>query len=189
MKFYVASGSGNTHAGLLFGLRAIGMPVKVFGVCVRRESNLQWERIRVRCHEIANLLQVKSSVEDDDIIVSDDHFFPGYGEANSAVWEWDNSRRTRRSVDFGPHLFREVNGCLTEACQIRRCAYGTCCSFIQAGTPGIYGYQDQFERALFEHSIEQLCKQILSRQYSIFRRGKRLDCVLGILFDYPIHAW
>ena len=34
----VPSGSGNTHAGLLFGLRALGCPVRVSGICVRRPA-------------------------------------------------------------------------------------------------------------------------------------------------------
>lgn len=146
-EIYVASGSGNTHAGLLFGLRAIGMPVKVVGVCVRRESSLQWERIRVRCHEIANLLQVKSSVEDDDIIVLDEHFFPGYGEANSEVWDGILLAARKEALILDPTYSGKAMAALLKRVRSENAPRNML--FIHTGgTPGIYGYQDQFEHAL-----------------------------------------
>ncbi|MDH3693785.1 MAG: D-cysteine desulfhydrase family protein [Gammaproteobacteria bacterium] len=81
----VASGSGHTHGGLLFGLCALGSPVKVTGVCVRRDAKLQFERIKTRCAEIAELLQIKNPVKDDDIVTDDEFFAPGYGLISDMV--------------------------------------------------------------------------------------------------------
>ncbi len=80
----VPSGSGNTHAGMLFGLRALGSPVRVTGICVRREAAAQRPRIRTRCDEIAELLGLEPVVGDDDIILTDTFFSPGYGQLNEA---------------------------------------------------------------------------------------------------------
>ena len=55
-KIVVASGSGNTHGGLLYGLRALGSGVRVLGACVRRAARQQAPRIVNRCAEIAELL-------------------------------------------------------------------------------------------------------------------------------------
>jgi len=55
-EIFVASGSGATHAGLLFGLRALGSDIRVIGVCVRRDAASQRPRIAARCREIAELL-------------------------------------------------------------------------------------------------------------------------------------
>ena len=41
----VASGSGQTHAGLLSGMRVAGLPQPVHGACVRRPADLQQARI------------------------------------------------------------------------------------------------------------------------------------------------
>ena len=41
----LASGSGHTHGGMLFGLRALGHDALVTGVCVRREVGQQFGRI------------------------------------------------------------------------------------------------------------------------------------------------
>ena len=80
-EIVVASGSGNTHAGLLFGLRALGSGIVVTGICVRRDASAQHPRIAARCREIADLLEIESKVEDADIRVNDFFLPPGYGTA------------------------------------------------------------------------------------------------------------
>ncbi|MBN35250.1 MAG: hypothetical protein CMM46_10850 [Rhodospirillaceae bacterium] len=55
-EIVVPFGSGNTHAGLLFGLRALGSEIPVFGACVRRSADQQAPRIAARCQAIADLL-------------------------------------------------------------------------------------------------------------------------------------
>jgi len=81
----VPSGSGNTHAGLLVGLRALGSPVKVTGICVRRDAAAQRPRLRARCDEIAELLGLAPVVGDDDIVLEDRFLAPGYGQLNEAT--------------------------------------------------------------------------------------------------------
>ena len=80
-EIVLASGSGNTHAGLLFGLRALGSPIPVTGICVRRDAGAQRPRIAARCREIADLLEIESRVEDADIRLDDAFLAPGYGQA------------------------------------------------------------------------------------------------------------
>jgi D-cysteine desulfhydrase/L-cysteate sulfo-lyase len=78
----VASGSGSTHAGLLFGLRALGSAIRVTGICVRRAADIQRDRILARCGEIAELLNVVPVVEPKDVVTADDWLAPGYGQLN-----------------------------------------------------------------------------------------------------------
>ena len=84
-EIVVASGSGNTHAGLLFGFRALGCPVRVTGICVRRPAAAQIERIASRCREIAELLGLDPVVVGADICLADDFLAPGYGRLNEAA--------------------------------------------------------------------------------------------------------
>ena len=84
-EIVVPSGSGNTHAGLLFGLRALGCPVRVTGICVRRDAAAQRPRIEARCGEIAELLGLAAVVEPADIHLIDDFLAPGYGQLNAAT--------------------------------------------------------------------------------------------------------
>ncbi|MEM7190949.1 MAG: D-cysteine desulfhydrase family protein [Pseudomonadota bacterium] len=77
-----ASGSGATHAGLLFGLRALGASMPLTGICVRRDAQQQKPRITKRCAEIAELLGIPNPVSDDDVVVTDRWLVPGYGRLN-----------------------------------------------------------------------------------------------------------
>jgi len=86
-EIVVASGSGATHAGLLFGLRALGSFIPVKGICVRRTKDLQHQRIVNHCQAIANLLQMSNPVRNDDVEISDDQLAPGYGQLNDAIFE------------------------------------------------------------------------------------------------------
>ena len=54
---FAPSGSGNTHGGLLYGLRAAGCDIPVKGICVRREAKLQVPRIVERLIQIGDLLE------------------------------------------------------------------------------------------------------------------------------------
>lgn len=78
-RIFVGSGSGATHGGLLFGLRALGSEISVTGVCVRRDAALQRQRIQDTCARLAVLLELDAIVTDDDIVLVDDFLAPGYG--------------------------------------------------------------------------------------------------------------
>ena len=86
-EIVVASGSGHTHAGLLFGLRALNCDVKVTGICVRRDATAQRKRIRNHCIEIAKLLGIGSPVDESDINLNDAFLAPGYGKVNPPTME------------------------------------------------------------------------------------------------------
>ena len=83
----VPSGSGATHAGFLFGLRALGSDLPVIGVCVRRDAEAQRLRLIARCREIAALLEVPNPVAEADVILDDSHLAPGYGQLNLTTKE------------------------------------------------------------------------------------------------------
>ncbi len=98
-EIVVASGSGTTHAGLLFGLRALGSAIPVTGVCVRRAATIQHGRILDRCNGIAGLLDVASPVTAEDVITLDDWLAPGYGLLNEpAVHAIDLAARSEALV-------------------------------------------------------------------------------------------
>jgi D-cysteine desulfhydrase family pyridoxal phosphate-dependent enzyme len=84
-QIVLASGSGQTHAGLLFGLRALGWTGGVIGICVRRAASLQKQRVEGHCMRIAELLDFPNPVRSEDVEVYDDVLSPGYGIMNEAV--------------------------------------------------------------------------------------------------------
>ena len=126
----VPSGSGATHAGFLFGMRALESDIPVTGFCVRRMGNLQKPRIEGRCQEIADLLQMENPVAPDDVVVNDRFLPPGYGLLNAP---------TERAIRMGAR---------TEALMLDPVYSGKC----MAGALSIAGNRPPDENVLFIHT-------------------------------------
>ena len=86
-EIVVASGSGATHAFLLFGLRALSSATPVRGICVRRAKEFQQPHIVSHCEELTVLLGIENPVGEGDIDLCDEALAPGYGKINDSVAE------------------------------------------------------------------------------------------------------
>ncbi len=144
-EIVVASGSGNTHAGLLFGLRSLGSAIVVIGACVRREQALQLKRIRDRCQEIAALLQTNSPVTPHDIRLTDNTLAPGYGRMNESTLEAIDLCARHEGLLLDPvYTGKSMAACLKRVREAGSKDQSTL--FIHTGgTPGLFGYCDQLQ--------------------------------------------
>ena len=86
-EIVIPSGSGQTHSGLLFGLRTLGNPVRITGNCHRRDAAHQKKRIAGVLEDIAELLTSPNPTTDEDINLFDGVMAPGYGQINDATRE------------------------------------------------------------------------------------------------------
>ncbi|MDP6397598.1 MAG: D-cysteine desulfhydrase family protein [Arenicellales bacterium] len=141
-EIVVASGSGNTHAGLLFGLRAMGSSINVTGACVRRHRQAQLARIRARCQEIAELLEIKSPVRLQDIQLTDHFFAPGYGQLNDAARDTIHLCARLEALLLDPvYTGKSMAACIQRA---RDCGPDQSILFIHTGgAPGVFAYSGQ----------------------------------------------
>jgi D-cysteine desulfhydrase/L-cysteate sulfo-lyase len=146
-EIFVASGSGATHGGLLFGLRALGSDIPVTGVCVRRDAVSQVERIRITCEGIAALLDMDCAVNDDDIRLTDAFLAPGYGQINAATSEAILLGARREGLILDPvYSGKAMAGCIDRA---RAAADDKAFIFVHTGgTPAIFAYQTVIEQVL-----------------------------------------
>lgn len=145
-EIVVASGSGNTHAGLLFGLRALGCASRVTGVCVRRDAAAQWDRIRSRCDEIADLLGIGSPVNDADIHLMDDFLAPGYGLANQATLGAIETAAHTEGLILDPvYSGKAMAGMLRRAGETG--AASTLLFLHTGGAPAVFAYGKELSRA------------------------------------------
>jgi D-cysteine desulfhydrase len=137
--FVLPSGSGATHAGFLFGLRALGIDAPVLGVCVRRAAAVQKPRLLARCAEIAELLGVPSPVTEDDVQVTDQFLAPGYGHLNAATSEAILTGASREALMLDPvYTGKAMAGFLDWA---RNASADETLVFLHTGgTPGIFAY-------------------------------------------------
>ena len=136
----VASGSGATHAGLLFGLRAVGNMTPVKGICVRRGADLQGPRVTQLCQKIADLLNMDNPVRGEDVDVNDSVLAPGYGLLNDAVSEAIRLTAQKEGIFVDPvYTGKTMAGFLKRA---RQASAGQRLLFIHTGgQPAVFGYE------------------------------------------------
>lgn len=84
---FTPSGSGNTHGGLVYGLRAAGEEVRVIGSCVRRNTTTQIPRLEERLQQIARLLDEEPVAYKSDLELTDQFLHPGYGQPGTETLE------------------------------------------------------------------------------------------------------
>ena len=139
---FVASGSGSTHAGLLFGLRSLNWLKPVIGVCVRRNRTLQHDRISNRCREVAELLDMDNPVTSEDIRITDETFAPGYGKLNDQTLEAIDLCARREGLLLDPvYTGKSMAACFNH---VRRTQKNQSTLFIHTGgTPGLFGYSKE----------------------------------------------
>lgn len=149
-EIVVASGSGATHSGLLFGLRALGNATPVKGICVRRSRDQQHPRIVARCREIADVLGMDNPVSDDDVEVNDDVLAPGYGKVNDAVMEAIELTARCEGIILDPvYTGKTMAGFLARA---RRAEDGQKLLFVHTGgQPAVFGYEATLEPLLSDN--------------------------------------
>lgn len=148
-EIIVASGSTATHAGLLFGLRALGSDIPVVGVCVRRSSDLQSPRVLTRCGEIAELLETDMPVTADDVVTMDDVLAPGYGQLNSMTLEALRLTASKEGLILDPVYTGKVMAGMIH--RIREGTYsdGDNVLFIHTGGhPALFAYEPEITKAL-----------------------------------------
>lgn len=139
-RVFVASGSGNTHAGLLYGLRALGCDVPVTGICVRRAADLQGPRIAGHVEKLAALLEAPSPVGDGDILVDDGFLAPRYGIAGPDAQEALRMAARLEGLVLDPvYTAKVMAGLIAHA----RANPGARLLFIHTGgAPSVFGYAE-----------------------------------------------
>jgi len=143
---FVASGSGATHGGLLFGLRALGSDIGVTGVCVRRDAANQRTRIHNTCDGIAELLQTDAKVADNDINLIDDFLAPGYGMLNEATSNAIVAGAQTEGLILDPVYSGKAMARMIH--QAKQATGKQTFVFLHTGgTPAIFGYQTAIEEA------------------------------------------
>jgi len=141
------SGSGQTHAGFLFGLRALGWNGPVQGICVRRAAALQHPRIFGHCEKIAGILGVENSVTSFDVVVRDDVLAPGYGVMNEAVGEAIRTCARLDGLILDPVYTGRTMAGLFQCVRDGTIPKGSRVLFIHTGgLPAVFGYATELKR-------------------------------------------
>ena len=149
----VGSGSGATHGGLLFGLKALGSRIAVVGVCVRRGADPQRDRIANTCAQLATLLGIENPVADSDIKLDDDFLAPGYGVPSQTVLDAIIIAARTEGLILDPVYTGKVMAGVIHHAGLA--TPDTTSIFLHTGgTPAVFAYQDILAAAAAGHSDE-----------------------------------
>ena len=139
-----ASGSGLTHAGILVGLRALGEPAPVQGICVRRDARRQAARVEQVAAALAAMIERPDAFDAGDVAVSDAVLAPGYGRLNDAVSDALALAARRAALLLDPVYTGRAMAGLIAHVRSGRIAAGSRVLFVHTGgQPAIFAYGDQ----------------------------------------------
>ena len=141
-----ASGGALTHAGLLVGMRALGEPVPVHGICVRREARQQRVRVAQRATELAAMIGFPKVFAADDVHASDEVHPPGYGLLNEAIGEAISMAARLEALLLDPVYTGKAMAGLVDLVRAGRIAAGSRVLFVHTGgLPAIFSYASRLE--------------------------------------------
>ena len=145
------SGSALTHAGILVGLRALGVTVPVYGVCVRRDAGPQGARVAELAAELAAMIGRPAAFAAGDVEVCDAVHPPGYGRLNDAVREAMAMAARHEALLLDPVYSGKAMAGLIAHVRSGRIAAGSRVLFIHTGgQPAIFAYAQKLGSWLSE---------------------------------------
>ncbi|MGY9061962.1 MAG: D-cysteine desulfhydrase family protein [Rhodospirillales bacterium] len=148
-EIVVASGSTSTHAGLLYGLRALGSRLRIAGICVRRNKEQQAPRVLDRCTELSKLLGTSEYVKADDIILNDVPLAPGYGQLNPLTIEAIKLAASTEGLLLDPVYTGKVMAGMID--RVRENVYAKNANILflhTGGQPALFAYEPELTAAL-----------------------------------------
>jgi D-cysteine desulfhydrase family pyridoxal phosphate-dependent enzyme len=138
----VASGSGQTHAGLLCGLRALGLRVPVHGACVRRGADAQRDRIITVSRKLETLLGASPILGNDDVLTWEQALAPGYGQLGPASREAISMMARYEGLFVDPVYTAKSLAVLIDLARTGVIPRGSRVLFIHTGgLPAIFAYE------------------------------------------------
>lgn len=140
----VPSGSGSTHAGLLTGLRMAGQQASVFGVCVRRDSVQQHNRMQTVLRHLAQLLKIDPVLTLNDIQVWDKALAPGYGQVGHSTRNAMTLMARTEGIFLDPVYTAKTFAGLLELVNEGAIKQGQKVVMVHTGgLPAIFGYEQE----------------------------------------------
>ena len=147
-RIVTASGSGQTHSGLLTGLRLAGSGLPVTGICVRRDAEQQHARITQVCKNLGHLIGRPDLVKPDDVQVTDEFLGPGYGKNSPETWGAFLAAAREEGLMLDPvYTSKSFAGALAAAADIGPKG-GTVLYLHTGGLPALAAYEAAIDQAL-----------------------------------------
>lgn len=139
----VPSGSASTHAGMLAGMKAMGSPTRVLGICVRRDAAAQRPGVLKRTRETLELAGLSTEVTEADVHVTDAWLGYVYGRLNDAAREAMILAAECEGLLLDPVYTAKSLAGLIGAVRDGTIANDETAVFLHTGgTPALFAYED-----------------------------------------------
>ncbi len=140
----VPSGSGATHGGLLCGVALSSVPAPVYGICVRRDSTSQSNRMNVLLQRLAGLLNVEAAPLQDRVKVVDAALAPGYGKLGPGTHHALELMARTEGIFLDPVYTAKTFAGLLHLVDTGQIQTGQRVVMIHTGgLPALFGYQNE----------------------------------------------
>jgi D-cysteine desulfhydrase family pyridoxal phosphate-dependent enzyme len=137
-RFVFASGSAGTHAGIMVGVKALGLDVRVEGISVDKSKALFGQIVALSADTAAHLgLDVRFT--EDDFCLHEAYSTPGYGVITDAEREAIRLLARSEGILADPVYTGRALACLVDL--VRRGVYGlkeTVLFWHTGGVPGLF---------------------------------------------------
>lgn len=141
--FFLPTGSASTQAGFLLGLLASGCQAPVQGICVRRDSNSQQQRVMTKIEAVLKLMALNAKIEREQIICDDRFLAPGYGQLNLKTKTAIEVLARREGILLDPTYSGKAFAALLAALQASHYDKQTHIVFLHTGgTPSLFAYPE-----------------------------------------------
>ena len=141
--FILPSGSASTQAGFLIGLRSCGSRVPVEGICVRRDSKSQRQRVHTKIESVIDLMRLDTRIDMEEILCDDRFLAPGYGLLNDATEQAIKLMARREGIFLDPTYSGRAFAAVIDSLESKRYGPDDNIVFLHTGgTPSLFGYPE-----------------------------------------------
>lgn len=140
------SGSGGTQAGILAGLRLLGVDIPVYGINVGKSTAVQSELVFGITRELCDLLRMPSPVRKSEVICDDRYLGPGYSLPSEAMIEAVSLLASKEAILLDPVYTGKAMAGLISYVRGGKFPHGANVLFLHTGgSPALYAYSHVFK--------------------------------------------
>jgi 1-aminocyclopropane-1-carboxylate deaminase/D-cysteine desulfhydrase-like pyridoxal-dependent ACC family enzyme len=138
----MASGSGGTQAGLVVGAKALGSSIKILGISLSGKKRPMQENISAIANETASALGLDMTFSPEEILVSDDYVFEGYGILTPEIYSGMEKVARTEGILLDPVYTGKAMAGLIDLVQRKFFKKNDGVIFLHTGgTPALFVYQ------------------------------------------------
>lgn len=140
---FIAVGAGMTAAGLALGLKHLGSPIRVMGVCISSRAAEIAPEIERHAARAAARLGIATRLSADDLTLIDDYATIGYGVVTPALVDVIRRFARLHGMIIDPVYNAKVGLALVDRVAARRIPKGATVVFVNTGgSPATYDYAE-----------------------------------------------